>query len=99
MAYTKIIEPIVQKSIILLNNIDMYNSIYNDIENNIKSSIFNTLPISLIINQPEDINIMDNKHIKSIMKLTTEGFKIDYDTMIMILIMTTNNKFYIFNMK
>ena len=75
--YTKLLEPIIQKSIILLNNIDTYNSIYAEIEENIKIIVFNKLPMSLIIDQPEDINNIDNKNIKSTVKLTTKGFKIN----------------------
>ena len=91
--YTKLLEPIMQKSIILLNNIDTYNSIYAEIEENIKSIVFNKLLLSLIIDQPEDINNIDNKNIKSTVKLTTKGFKINFDAP------KNNNKFYIFTLK
>ena len=52
MNYTKTIEPIIKRAIIILSNIDTFDKIYEEITANIYAIAYNKLPLNLIMDQP-----------------------------------------------
>ena len=91
--YTKTIEPIIQRAIIILSNIDTFDKIYEEITANIYAIAYNKLPLNLIMDQPEHFSNTETSNVQIKVTITTEGFNVRYDAP------TNSKQFIVYNIE
>ena len=91
--YTKMIEPIIQKAIIILSNLNTFDKIYEEITANIYAIAYNKLPLNLIMDQPEHFSNTETSNVQIKVTITTEGFNVRYDTP------TNSRQFIVYNIE